>query len=190
MQVMKWSVIALAVAAGTSQLALASAQSESKGLVEDSSLNILNRNVYFHRDFRDGAGQSRREEWAHGLIGTFESGFTPGPVGFGFDAFGLVGLKLDSSPDRAGTGLLPVGSDGSAPDDYSQAGAAVKARFSNTVLKYGDQFVAVPVFDTGDSRLLPQSTTGFLLTSSEMAGVELNAGYFTRVGATATRMAS
>lgn len=47
MQVMKWSVIALAVAAGTSQLAFASAQSESNGFVEDSSFNVLNRNLYF-----------------------------------------------------------------------------------------------------------------------------------------------
>lgn len=37
MQVMKWSVIALAVAAGTSQMAVASSQSESNGFIEDSS---------------------------------------------------------------------------------------------------------------------------------------------------------
>ena len=37
MRVMKWSVIALAVAAGTSQMAVASEQSESKGFVEDST---------------------------------------------------------------------------------------------------------------------------------------------------------
>ena len=34
MQVMKWSVIALAVAAGTTQMAVASSQSESKGRSE------------------------------------------------------------------------------------------------------------------------------------------------------------
>ena len=36
MQVMKWSLIAAAVAAGSTQLAFASAQSESKGFVEDA----------------------------------------------------------------------------------------------------------------------------------------------------------
>lgn len=182
MQVMKWSVIALAVAAGTSQMAFASAQSESNGFTEDSSLNVLNRNFYMNRDYRDsanGAGQSYREEWAHGLIGTFESGFTQGTVGFGADAIGLLGIKLDSSADRANTGLLPVGSNGKAPDDYSKAGAAVKARVSNTVLKYGDQFVALPVLSTDDSRLLPETTEGFLVTSSEIEGLELNAGHFT-----------
>ena len=34
MKVMKWSVIAMAVAAGTSQMALASSQSESEGFVD------------------------------------------------------------------------------------------------------------------------------------------------------------
>ncbi|MFV0455922.1 MAG: outer membrane porin, OprD family, partial [Pseudomonas sp.] len=44
MKVMKWSVIAMAVAAGTSQLAFASAQSESKGFVDDANLDLLMRN--------------------------------------------------------------------------------------------------------------------------------------------------
>jgi len=45
MSVMKWSVIALAVAAGTSQMAFASQQSESKGFVEDAKLDLLLRNI-------------------------------------------------------------------------------------------------------------------------------------------------
>lgn len=40
---MKWSVIALAVAAGSTQMAVASQQAESKGFVEDSSFSVLNR---------------------------------------------------------------------------------------------------------------------------------------------------
>lgn len=183
MQVMKWSVMALAVAAGTTQLAMASAQSESKGFVEDSSLNVLNRNLYFNRDFRDApqGSQSKREEWGHGLIGTFESGFTQGTVGFGVDAFGMVGLKLDSGRGRVGTGALQGGTyeESKANDDYSKAGGAVKLRVSNTVLKYGEQFVALPVLATDDSRLLPETAEGFLLTSSEIEGLELNAGRFT-----------
>jgi len=61
MKVMKWSVIAMAVAAGTSQMAVASSQSESKGFVDDSSLTILNRNLYMNRDFRDNGNIARRE---------------------------------------------------------------------------------------------------------------------------------
>lgn len=180
MHVMKLSAIALAVTAGASQLAMASAQSEAKGLMEDSSLDLFNRNLYFNRDFRNNtSGQSKREEWAHGFTATFESGFTQGPVGFGFDAYGMIGLKLDSSPSRAGTGLLPVGSDGYAEDEYAEAGGVVKARVSSSVLKYGQQIVGVPVFSTDDSRLLPETATGFLLTSNEIEGLEINAGHFT-----------
>ena len=55
MQLMKWSALALAVTAGTTQLAFASAQSESKGFVEDSSFDIFNRVLYMNRDFKNGA---------------------------------------------------------------------------------------------------------------------------------------
>ncbi len=135
MRVMKWSMIALAVAAGTSQLAMASAQDESKGFLEDSKLNVKTRMLYFSRDFRNNdSGKSRVEETGLGFLGTFESGFTQGTVGFGVDAIGMLGLKLDSGKGRAGTGLFPTASDGRSQDDYSEGGGAVKLRVSNTVL--------------------------------------------------------
>ncbi len=53
MKVMKWSAIALAVSAGSTQFAVADAfvsdQAEAKGFIEDSSLNLLLRNYYFNR---------------------------------------------------------------------------------------------------------------------------------------------
>lgn len=52
MKVMKWSAIALAVSAGSTQFAVADAfvsdQAEAKGFIEDSSLNLLLRNYYFN----------------------------------------------------------------------------------------------------------------------------------------------
>ena len=184
MQVMKWSVIALAVAAGTSQLAFASAQSESNGFVEDSSLNVLSRNLYFYRDFRNvPTRDDDPQEWGQGFIATYESGFTQGTIGFGVDAIGLLGIKLDSGKGRAGSGLFPTGSDGRSQDDYSEAGGAVKLRLSNTVLKYGTQFTALPVLSTDDSRLLPETAEGFLVTSNEIEGLELHAGRFTAINA-------
>ena len=192
MRVMKWSMIALAVAAGTSQLALASSQDESKGFIEDSKLNVKTRMLYFSRDFRNndrdpvtGARQSRVEETGLGFLGTFESGFTQGTVGFGVDAIGMLGIKLDSGKGRAGTGLFPAGSDGRSQDDYSEAGGAVKMRISNTVLKWGDQFTALPVFATDDSRLLPEVAEGGLITSNEIDGLTLHAGHFTALNAQA-----
>ena len=141
MRVMKWSMIALAVSAGTSQFAMASAQDDSKGFIEDSTASILTRTLYFSRDFRNNdSGQSRREETGLGFHGLFSSGYTQGTVGVGVDVIGLMGIKLDSGKGRANTGLFPNGSDGRAQDEYSKGGAAVKFRISNTVLKVGDQY--------------------------------------------------
>jgi len=51
-----------------------------------------------NRDFRSGTGQSKAEEWAQGFMLKMESGYTEGPIGFGVDAIGLLGVKLDPAP--------------------------------------------------------------------------------------------
>ena len=164
-----------------SLFAAASEQAESGGFVKDSSLLLHNRNFYFNRDIRDAERdeQSYREEWAHGLMAFYQSGFTQGTVGVGIDAHGLLGVKLDSGRGRSGADLLPVGSDGRPEDSYSSAGAAVKVRVSSTELRYGDMRTEIPVFATGDSRLLPETATGVLLSSREVQDLEFNAGHFT-----------
>src|SRR5690606_2023651 len=86
-------------------------QAGEGGFIEDASASLTARNYYFSRDFSDTVGpsrQSKAEEWAQGFILNFRSGYSAGTVGFGVDAIGLLGIKLDSSPDRAGTGLLPT----------------------------------------------------------------------------------
>ncbi|MDY0207317.1 MAG: OprD family outer membrane porin, partial [Pseudomonas sp.] len=185
MQMIKLSVIALAVAAASTQMAVASQQSESNGFIEDSTLNAHARTLYMNRDFRNqpSGTQSYREDFGLGLKAIYESGFTQGTVGFGVDAFGLQGIKLDSGRGRNGNGQFPTGSNGKAEDNFSQAGGAVKARISNTTLKYGEQFVDLPVLSTDDSRLLPETTTGFLVTSNEIENLELNLGHFTALTA-------
>lgn len=183
MQVMKWSVIALAVAAGTSQMAVASSQSESNGLIEDSSFNIFNRALYMNRDFRSGGpqrnAQSYREETGLGIRLLFESGFTQGTVGVGFDAHSLSSIKLDGGRGHRGNGLFDKAGDDHSEDTQTEVGGAIKFRISDTVLKYGNQEVASPVFSTDDSRLLPEVATGTLVTSNEISGLELTAGRFT-----------
>ncbi|MFV3403325.1 MULTISPECIES: OprD family porin [Pseudomonas] len=193
MRVMKWSMIALAVSAGTSQFAVASSQDEAQGFLEDSKLNVKMRNLYFSRDYRNtesAANQAAglrhdQREWGQGFIGTFESGFTQGTIGVGVDAIGMLGLKLDSGRGYSGTGLFPTGSDNRSQDEYSKGGAAVKFRVSNTVLKVGDQFTSLPVFATDDSRLLPETAQGALITSNEIKGLTLHAGRFTGLDAQA-----
>ncbi|VVN17061.1 OprD family porin [Pseudomonas fluorescens] len=181
MRVMKWSMIALAVSASTSQFAMASSQEESKGFFEDQSLNVHSRMLYMNRDFKNNpsTSQSYREETGLGVRTTYESGFTQGTVGFGLDALANGMVKLDSGRGRTGNGMFGRDSEGRPEDTQSKAGGAVKFRLSDTVLKYGNQYVASPVFSTDDSRLLPEVATGTVITSKEIKGLELTAGRFT-----------
>uniref|UniRef100_UPI0021D2AF14 OprD family porin n=1 Tax=Pseudomonas aeruginosa TaxID=287 RepID=UPI0021D2AF14 len=81
-------------------------------LVEDSHASLELRNFYFNRDFRQSGARDNADEWAQGFLLRLESGFSEGTVGFGVDAIGLLGLKLDSGGGSGGTGLLPA--DGAA----------------------------------------------------------------------------
>ncbi len=157
-------------------------QAAQGGFVEDATATLQLRNYYFSRDFSDIVGpnqQSKAEEWAQGFILNFKSGYTPGPLGFGLDAIGTLGIKLDSSPDRVNSGLLPVQEDGEAADEYSRLGVAAKMRLSKTELKVGELQPNLPVLSYSDIRLLPPSYQGASLTSSEIAGLTLQAGHLT-----------
>jgi len=155
-------------------LLCAGANAQAGGFLEDSSAKVETRTVYFNRDFRDGhsssgQGASKREEWAQGFILNVQSGYTEGPVGFGVDALGMFGVKLDSSPADSNSGLLP--SSGHNPrhsaDQYAKMGLAAKVKVSNTVLKYGSMMPDVPLLKYNDGRLLPTMFQGAMLTSEE-----------------------
>jgi imipenem/basic amino acid-specific outer membrane pore len=192
MKVMKWSAIALAVTAASTQLASAAAfvsdQSQAKGFVEDATFNLLLRNYYYNRNkeghFDDGKPNRDDKDWTQGFHGVFSSGFTQGTIGFGVDAFGYLGVKLDGEDRYSGSGNLSVSADGSRNghnnDSFGKAGAAVKIRVSKTLLKFGDmQPTTSPVFAVGGSRLLPQTASGFSLMSSEIDNLDVEAGHFT-----------
>lgn len=150
--------------------------------IEDSKASVELRNFYMNRDFRqETATKSKAEEWAQGFLLRFESGYTEGTVGFGVDAIGTLGLKLDSSPDRTGTGLLPTGDSGKAADDYSEFGATAKAKISNSTLKIGTLMPKLPAIAANDSRLLPQTFQGGWLNSQEISGLTFDAGQINRV---------
>ncbi|MFJ4112186.1 OprD family porin [Pseudomonas sp. NPDC089758] len=145
---------------------------------EDSTATFETRNMYFNRDFRDGtsAQQSKRDEWAQGLMLNFESGYTDGTVGFGLDALGMLGIKLDSSPDRAGSGLLPTHDDGKAADEYSKLGLTGKVKVSQTELKIGSLIPELPTLQPNDGRILPQTFEGGLVTSKEIKHLTFTGG--------------
>ncbi|HCV37691.1 MAG TPA: outer membrane porin, OprD family, partial [Pseudomonas sp.] len=107
---------------------------------------------------------------AQGFILNVQSGYTQGPVGFGVDALGMLGIKLDSSPADSNSGLLP--SSGHDPrhsaDQYAKMGLAAKVKVSSTVLKYGSMMPDVPLLKYNDGRLLPTMFQGAMLTSEEL----------------------
>jgi len=182
MRVMKWSMIALAVAAAAStQLATAapfvSDQADAKGFVEDSKLDLLVRNYYYNRNKKDGATDDK--DWTQGIQGMFSSGYTQGLIGVGVEAWGQLAIKLDGSDKYAGTGNMTVGNDGEVNNSQGKAGAAVKVRVSKTELKAGDlQPSTSPVFAVGGSRILHQTASGFQLQSSEVKDLDLEGGHF------------
>lgn len=145
------------------------------GFFEDSEGRLLLRNYYFDDENRDG-GNDRRE-WAQGFIFKAQSGFTEGPVGFGLDALGLSGFRLDSSPAHAGTGLLPVHDDGSAAREFSSMGLTAKMRWNDLTVSSGTLLPRIPVVVSNDGRLLPQTFRG---TQVEYKGIDklyLHAGH-------------
>ena len=145
--------------------------------IKDSKGSLEARNFYFSRDFRqDNAPQSQAREWAQGFILRLESGFTEGTVGFGVDALGELGIKLDSSRDRRGTGLLPYGASQEPVDTFSELGLTAKARISKTTLKLGTLQPMLPVAAINDVRLLPSTYSGGLLTSQDIDGLTFNIG--------------
>ncbi len=167
------SVLSMAVVSSFS----AGAMAAEGGFIENTTATLQARNYYFSRDFSDIVGanqQSKAEEWAQGFILNVKSGYTQGPVGVGVDVIGLLGLKLDSSPDRVNTGLLPVQDDGRAADDYSRLEGALKVRFSKTELKVGELQPNLPVLAFSDIRLLPPSYQGASISSNEINGLHLN----------------
>ncbi|MNZ26857.1 Porin-like protein NicP precursor [compost metagenome] len=150
------------------------------GFFEDAKASLSARNYYFSRDFSDIVGanqQSKAQEWAQGFILDFKSGYTQGTVGVGVDALGVLGIKLDSSPDRANTGLLPVHGDGRAGDEYSRLAPTFKARVSKTEMRVGELQPNLPVLTFSDIRLLPPTYQGVSLSTSELDGLTVQAGH-------------
>lgn len=151
--------------------------------IGDSKASLELRNFYFNRDYRQtGATQSYSQEWAQGFLLRYESGYTNGPIGLGMDALGLLGVKLDSSPDHSGSGLLPFSaSDRRAADEYSDLGLTAKLRVSRSTLKLGTLTPRLPVVQYNDTRLHPQTFEGGLLQIDEIDNLAVQLGQLRQV---------
>ncbi|WP_054898088.1 OprD family porin [Pseudomonas sp. NBRC 111137] len=151
----------------------------SADFVTESKATLGLRNFYFNNDYRDqsgSAGQSKTEEWAQAITLNYTSGFTEGTVGLGIDALGLVGVTLDSGQGRhRGSSMIPSDGDGPA-DSWGRLGLTAKALMSKTELRYGTLMPKLPILQSNDGRLLPQTFEGGLVTSKEIEALTLTGG--------------
>ena len=181
------STLAIAVAVG-----LLAQQASAAGFIEDSKATLKLRNFYINNDNRDSGtpkNASYQEEWGQGFQLDFTSGFTQGTVGFGVDAIGLLGVRLDSGKGRHGNPtsasyggtVFPTDSDGRAVNDFSSLGLTAKAKISQTELRYGTLMPKLPVISYNDGRLLPQTFEGGQITSNEFKDVTLIGGQIEHV---------
>ncbi|AMS15408.1 MULTISPECIES: OprD family porin [Pseudomonas] len=180
---MNKSTLALAVAVG-----VLAQQAGAAGFIEDSKATLGLRNFYINTDNRDAdtkasGAQSKQEEWGQGFQLNFTSGYTEGTVGFGLDAIGLLGIKLDSgggtngaSATSYGGTVFPSESNGKAVDNYSSLGLTAKAKISQTELKLGTLQPKLPVIVTNDGRMLPQTFQGGQITSNDIKDLTLVGG--------------
>ncbi len=174
---MRKTSLALAVAAST----LGLSQMASADLIGDTKVSLEARNFYFNRDFREGAGQSKQDEWAQGFILRMNSGFTEGTVGFGADAIGMFGFKLDSGGGSGGSGLLVPDRSGGSQDNYSDLAVAAKAKVSNSTLRVGQMQFKNAALASSDGRLLPQVFEAAHVVSQEVDGLMLEGAHVREV---------
>ncbi|RZH07460.1 OprD family outer membrane porin [Acinetobacter pittii] len=169
--------LAVLISAAIISSAQASEQSEAKGFVEDANGSILFRTGYISRDKKNGVDDT--SSFAQTAIVNIDSGFTPGIVGFGVGVVGDGSFKIGEN-NNAGNNMIPKHNDGSAYDHWARGGGNVKARFSNTTVRYGTQVLDLPVLASNTARLVPEYFTGTLLTSHEIKDLEVIAGKFTK----------
>lgn len=163
-------------------LGLLCAPAAHADFIADSSGNLEARNFYFNRDFRQSGSREKADEWAQGFLLRLQSGYTAGTLGFGLDALGMVGYKLDSGPGTAGTGLLPADTrHGGSQDSYGKLAVAAKVRLSNSTLKVGSFQMKDPVIISNDTRLLPGTFQGGLLNVQEIDHLKLIGGAFNQI---------
>lgn len=167
------SRLALAVAVG-----VLAQQAGAAGFIEDSKASISSRTMYYNADNREGGADQR--ESAQGFKLDYASGFTPGTIGIGFDAQALWGIHLDGGRGHrldANNTFFPSDSDGSAVDEWSRIGGNFKARISKTEGRLGSALAPnLPILVANDSRLLPQTFDGGIVTSKEIDNLTFTAG--------------
>lgn len=189
---MKNTLLAGAVASALTTLSIPALA--DNGFISDSKANLALRNFYINQDNRSGsASPSKSEEWGQGFLLDLRSGYTTGAVGFGLDATGQFGIRLDSGGrtdkpgrDRNPGAVFPLDSDNSAVSEFGRLDLTAKARLSNTELRAGALLPKLPVLTYNDGRLLPQTFRGAQLVSNDIERLTLHLGQIERASGRAS----
>ena len=150
-------------------------QSKSKGFIEDSHFNLLFRSYTEHLQ---GEGIKDKDASVLGNQAVFESGYTRGLFGVGLDASLFSAFKLNGGQGAGNrVHLNHDGQSGQNQLAWTYPGVwDVKARVSNTVVKYGQQLFDNPFLVPHDNRALPPTYRGVSLASDEIKNLTLKAG--------------
>ena len=173
----------------------ASAQSETKGFVEEQTLGGTTRNWYAnelkrrsdrftYNDHGTRETTPRRINWVQGSILDYKSGFTEGTIGFSTQvaAYNAIALDRDVKDIAGPNNRTLTRSNGDAVGQWSKLGLAnISARISNTTLTAGRQNFSSPTIDVIGNRALPSSFQGVALHSEEFNNLSFDAGSFDRV---------
>ena len=181
--------LAILIQAALISSAYANEQSEAKGFIEDAEGSVLFRTGYINRD-KKTVGVKDQSSAAQSAIFKLDSGYTQGVIGFGVGVVGDASFKLGANKNASNnmipreTGLNEKGElakqAGDTYDHWARGGANVKARISNTDIRYGTQVLDLPVLASNTGRMVPEYFEGVLATSREIKGLELTAGKFTK----------
>ncbi|MNQ82477.1 Porin D precursor [compost metagenome] len=102
-------------------------------------------------------------------------------MGFGIDGFAASAIRLDGGGGKSGANgidFFKQDSSGHPADTLSRVGTSIKLRYGETLLQYGELRPTLPVLNHDDSRLLPESYTGWMLTSKAVPSMTLTTGHF------------
>ncbi|CAM3770234.1 Porin D [Pseudomonas reidholzensis] len=169
-----------------SLLCLLTSSAMAGGFVEDSTLELALRNVFFTHHYDEYTPSATRltsksQEWAQGFRLTYRSGFTPGELGFGVDAIGMFAVKLDGGAGHHQRGtMIPSDGDGAA-DSWARAAGNAKLKYSQTTLFSGNAIApSIPVLLSDDTRVLPQTYQGWSVVSKDITNVVATGGRLTK----------
>ncbi|MCK5894155.1 MAG: OprD family outer membrane porin [Endozoicomonadaceae bacterium] len=154
-------------------------ESSLNTMMEESTIDLELRNLYFNRDYREKRTSpspanllrqpSIQESWAQGARLNLQSGYFMDM--FGFDASWYGSFKLHGDRDEWGSGALhssntpkhPTGHDERDQRSYDKLGQIfMKAHFGdeslNGNIKAGRMFLDTAVLNDSDSRVTPSTT--------------------------------